>query len=198
MAVSEREAALTLIEVVIASSLLLLTAVCATPLLVDSLAAGSHGSRADEAALAAESQLEWLRSLPFAPPAPTSPAAVPAPSVLGEVFPHADPARNAADAYVVLTGGGRWPPGTFVKTHPLPQGLAMTTACRFAAGAGEGLSPLAPACLIGYDAVGGTWAPSGALLATVVVSWTDHGHERRVVRQGTLLDEADHENEESP
>jgi hypothetical protein len=191
VAVRQRtEAAFTLVEVMVAASLLLLTVTCVTPLLTDSLSAGHRSGHGDEAGWIAESRLEWLRSLPFAPPRPLSASeAPPGACIVGEVFPHADPVRNTDDAYVVLADTDDWPAGTFVTMHALPDGFTMTTGCRFAVAGPDGLTSLAPALLAGYDAADGDELPSGVLLATVVVTWTERGRERRVVRGATLVDE---------
>jgi type II secretory pathway pseudopilin PulG len=193
-----REAAFTLVEVMVAASLLLLTVTCVTPLLTGSLSAGHRSGRGDEAGRIAESRLEFLRSLPFAPPRPLSPSeAPPGACVVGEVFPHADPARNTDDAYVVLADTDDWPAGTFVTMHALPDGFTMTTGCRFAVAGADGLTPLAPVLLAGYEAADADELPSGVLLVTMVVTWREHGRERQVVRHATRVDESVEDAEDS-
>lgn len=188
----------TLIEVTVAASLLLLTAVCATPLLAGSQQAGSRASRGTEAGRLAESTLERLRSLPFASPASRSGDGDPSESsVVGAVFPHADVARNTADAFVVLVAGADWPAGTFV-TRRCVAGFEITTESLFGAATSDGLAPLSPVLLAGFDSSTGGGLPSGILFVTVVVSWTERGRELCVTRRTALQDESPVEAGESP
>jgi type II secretory pathway pseudopilin PulG len=180
----------TLVEVVFAASLLLLTVVCVTPLLVGSQRTASRESRAAGARRLAQSTLEQLRSLPFAPsnPPPAAAATDPDDSVLAALFPHADAARNDPDDFIVLADGGSWPSGTFV-TRRAAGAYLVTTASRFAAATPGGFSAVPAARLAGYDLSSSDELPSGALDVGVRVSWVEYGHERSVARRDTLLDE---------
>jgi prepilin-type N-terminal cleavage/methylation domain-containing protein len=180
----------TLIEVVIAASLLLLTVVCATPLLIGSQRNAARESRATEARRLAQSTVERLRSLPFAPPGParTATAAQPDGCAVAALFPHADQGRNGPDAFVVLSDGGPWLAGTFVTRRRVGAYL-VTTESRFAAATAGGFAAVSTARLAGY-ASSGDELPSGALIVTVQVSWTEHGNERSVTRHDILLDQA--------
>ena len=178
----------TLVEVVIAASLLLLTVACATPLLIGSQRTAARESRATEARRLAQSTVERLRSLPFGP-ARTAPAAQPDGCAVAALFPHADQGRNGPDAFIVLADGGPWLAGTFVTRRRVGVYL-VTTESRFATAAAGGFAAVSTARLAGYDSPAGDELPSGALVVTVNVSWTEHGNERAVTRHDTLLDQS--------
>ena len=178
----------TLVEVVTAASLLLLTVACATPLLLESQGAAAHETRAAAAHRLAQSTVERLRGLPFAAQSSPLPAtaATPAGCVVGAVFPHADVARNRPDAFFVLGDGGPSLAGTFVTRRRVGAYL-VTTESHFAAATADGLAAVSTARLAGYDSSTGDELPSGALDVTVRVSWTVHGGERSVTRRVALL-----------
>jgi len=185
-----RGSGFTLVEVMIAASLLLLTVVSATPLLVGSERTASRESRAAEARRLAQSTFERLRSLPFAPPSSPPAAAAPDPDgcVLAALFPHADAGRNGPDDFIVFADDGSWPAGTFVTRRHVGA-YVITTASRFAAAASGGFSAVPTARLAGYDLSSSDELPSGALNVGVRVSWVEYGQERSVARRDTLLDE---------
>jgi prepilin-type N-terminal cleavage/methylation domain-containing protein len=189
VAVNERQRGFTLVEVIVATALLLLTAACATPLLAGSQASGSRTGRCEQAGRLADATLEWLRSLPFAPPTSAGDSADPSDaSLVGAVFPHADPARNTADDFVVLVDGAV-PAGTFV-THRLIGGFEITTRSQFGSAARDGLAPLSPAFVAGFDSSTGGASPAGILFVTVVVCWNERGRELGVEREATLQNES--------
>lgn len=179
----------TLVEVVVAASVLLLTVICATPLLTGSQRAASRESNAGEARRLAQSTVERLRSLPLAPPSlsQTTTTAGLDGCVIGALFPHADPARNGPDDFVVLADGGPWPAGTFVTRRRAGTYL-VTTETRFIAAMAGGLAAVSTTRLAGYDSSTGRELPSGALAVAVHVLWVEDGSERSVTRRVTLLD----------
>jgi prepilin-type N-terminal cleavage/methylation domain-containing protein len=181
----------TLIEVMIAASLMLLTAVCVTPLLVGGQQASARESRAGEARRLAQSTLEMLRGLPFAPPAPQATATTTdrAASVVGSVYPHADVARNRADAFVVLANSWPWSSGTFVTRHRVGV-FEVTTGSRFGIATPDGFAPLSNTRLVGYDSSIDGELPSGVLFVAVHVAWAERGRGRSVTRCGTLHDDS--------
>jgi hypothetical protein len=183
-------AGFSLIEVVVATSLLLLTVVCVTPLFVDSQGAASRASRADDARRLAQSTLERLRGLPFVPPSPSPGYGDGADtSVVGSLFPHADVARNEPDNFVVLGTITGWPLGTFVTRRHVGA-FAVTTESRFGGAGPCGLTPVSVSALDGYGPQTPDRLPSGILLVTVRVSWPDRGGERTVARPDVLQDES--------
>lgn len=178
---------LTLIEVMIAASLLLLTVVCATPLLVGSRWTASREGHAGEAGRLAASRLERLSSLAFGPSSSATggEAAGATNCVVTALFPHAHAALNGVDDFFVLAGGEPWAVGSFV-TRRREGPFAITTESRFGVATAAGFAPVAASRLAGYASATGGALPSGALLVTVQVSWTERGVERSVKRRTVL------------
>ena len=178
----------TLVEVVIAASLLLLTVICATPLLTGSQRAASRESRSAEAQCLAQSTVERLRSLPFVPPSTpqTATAAEPDGCVVGALFPHADQARNGPDDFVVLADGGPWPAGTFVTRRRAGTYL-VTTETRFIAATAGGFAAVSTTRLAGT-----THRPAASCPPAHWpwrYTWVGRTRpERSVTRRDTLLD----------
>ena len=122
-----------LLEVVIAAGLLLLTVASVSV----AVANVSHAGRRAEAAMrvdaALESELARLASLPFcAVTLPSVPVGDPtaATDLLGAVFPDAGGPRDSADARYVVADEGGVPGGSFVTRFD-QDGVSITCVARF-------------------------------------------------------------------
>lgn len=153
-----------LLEVVIAAGLLLLTVASVTA----AVTSVSHAGRRADAALRVESVLESaiarLASLPFCaadlPAVPAGDCAA-ATDLVGAVFPDAGGPRDTAESRYIAAGGDGIPAGSFV-TRSAQDGVQMTCTSRFSHRVGG--SCLEPADLAGWDL-----AVSGRLPASVLV-----------------------------
>ena len=112
-------AGFSLLEVVVAAGLLLMTIAAVTACITNSSAAEARLQAAMDADRAVRAVAERMRSLPFCAatlPAPSSARGPAATDLVAAVFPHARVAENTEAArYIVVAGEeGDAPPGSFV------------------------------------------------------------------------------------
>jgi hypothetical protein len=179
-----RPGGFSLLEVVIASGLLLLTVASVTA----AVASVSHAGRRAEATMRVDSVLESvvarLASLPFCAPAlPAAPAGggLAATDLVAAVFPDAGSPRDSADARYVAADGDGLTAGSFVTRFD-DGGVRITCVARFRRASGG--TWLEPAGLEGWDLTVADRPP--APLLDVEVTAAAGG----VVRSGSLLREA--------
>ena len=177
---------LTLIEVVVATAVVMLVVIAASNVLVavDQATARAGGREAAESSVAAE--LEQLRSLPFAGGAadgtPTD--------VVSSVFPHAGIGGDTPAAAFAPEPRDGCPAGTFFTVETVAGGR-MTIAATFVVGSATGWTAVAAARLAGYDAGRAVALPSAALLVRVSVAWQAGAHSGAVTREAIIADRPD-------
>jgi hypothetical protein len=173
---------MTLIEVVVATAVVL-TVVIATSNAIAAVngANARAGSRA-AATTAAATEIEELRSLPFAIGGPAGSSAT---DVVSRVFPHTDPGRDTPDATFAPEPRAGCPAGTFFTVKPVSGG-SMTIAATFVVGTAGGWAPVPGIRLAGYDALRAIEVPSTALLVRVSVAWRAGARVGTVVRSTIL------------
>jgi hypothetical protein len=156
---------MTLVEAVVATAIVLLVVAAASNAVaaVDQLTARVGERDAAEAQVSAS--VEQLRSLPFA-----GAGGAEGVDLLSYVFPHADPARNSADAAYHGTALAGLPAGTFLTIKQSTCG-PETIAATFVVGTPGGFVPVTVARLAGYDAQSTRVAPTAALLLRVSLDW---------------------------
>jgi hypothetical protein len=178
-----RSTGFSLLEVVIASGLLLLTVTSVTA----AVAGVSHAGRRAEVTLQADAVVQSvvarLAGLPFC--GAELPAASPgdfagATDLLAAVFPDAGAERDTADARYVATDEGGVPGGSFV-TRFAQDGVAVTCVARFRHGADADW--LSPADLAGWDVTVSTRPPASVLVVDVVVAGGGAPRTGRLVRE---------------
>ncbi len=159
-----RQGGFSLLEVVIAAGLLLLTIMSVTAAVASVSHAGRRADAAMRADVSLESTIAHLASLPFCaadlPAVPSGDCAA-ATDLVAAVFPDAGALRDTADARYLATDGDGLPAGSFV-TRSDQDGVLITCAARFRHRAGG--SWLEPADLAGWDL-----AASGRLPASILV-----------------------------
>ncbi len=172
---------MTLVEAVVATAIVLLVVAAASNAVaaVDQLTARVGARDAAEAQVAAT--LEQLRSLPFAGSGGAEGA-----DLLSCAFPHADPARNSADAAYRGTALAGLPAGTFLTVKQTTCG-PETIAATFVVGTPGGFVPVAVARLAGYDAHLTSVAPAAALLVRVSLDWRSGAHAGQATRTVVLV-----------
>lgn len=173
-----------LLEVVIAAGLLLLTVASVSV----AVANVSHAGRRAEAAMrvdaSLESELARLASLPFcAVTLPSVPVGDPtaASDLLAAVFPDAGGPRDSADARYVLADEGGVPGGSFVTRFD-QDGVSVTCVARFRHHPGG--SWLAAADVAGWDLAVSSRPPAPLLVVEVTAA------AQGVLRTGRLVREA--------
>jgi hypothetical protein len=137
-------AGFTLVEVAAAAAVLVVSILAGTSLV--GLASGqvTATARVTAAGDAALEVLATLDGLPYG-------SAAGLPSVVGQVFPHAQTARNIPEAFYVTSATESWPGGCFVHRRPV-DGTAVFLVARFLRrGPGGEWEPLADADLQGRD-----------------------------------------------
>jgi type II secretory pathway pseudopilin PulG len=173
-----RAAGLTLLEVLAATAIVLITCVAVTTLIVTAARAGGRAegvAAADEALLAEAAR---LRALSFFVPLPadwvdTRDTATP--SAVGELFPHADVALNTDDARFLISGDCA---GAF-ETSVLVQGLTVRRTAWMARCDGSGWSSVTMEALDGWRAWGGAAVPAEALVVRLVAPVSRAGSVER-------------------
>jgi len=137
-------AGFTLVEVAAAAAVLVVSILAATSLVrlaSGQVAATARSTAAGDAALEV---LATLDGLPYVAGDGVS-------SVVEQVFPHAQTARNVPDAFYVTAATESWPGGCFVHRRPV-SGTVVFLAARFMRrGSGGDWEPLADADLQGWD-----------------------------------------------
>ena len=129
-----------------------------------------------EAVLAAEG--ERLAALPYYRRAdgsewPATPA-----SLLGDVFPHASPARNTPGAFYA-DGSGAAPAGAFVS-DVLADDLTVHRVSRFVAVASAGVEPVSLEALAAWAVWSDAVPPAGLIEVKLQASWRGLVVERRL------------------
>lgn len=152
-----------LVEAVVAGVLLLLTCVSVSTLLTAALRAEGAAQRRSALEVALAAERERLAALPYcrAVATPAEIAAGTAPSLVGEIFPHALEAYNTASASY-RAGGAAGEPGSF-ESIGVSEGVRVTRAARFLERWPSSPRPLGPAELDGWAAWHGDPPPGGAL-----------------------------------
>lgn len=172
-----------LLEVVIAASLLLLTVTAVTAAVTSVSQAGRRADAGVRADVALEAVISRLASLPFcapALPALTAGDFAAATDLVAAVFPDAG-ARDAVDARYVAADGGGVPAGSFVTRFD-QDGVLVTCVARFRRTVAG--SWLGPADLAGWDLAESSRLPAPVL--GVEVTSAVEG----VLRTGLLVREA--------
>ena len=171
-----------LLEVVVAAALLLMTVTAVSAALTTLTRGSSRLTHAMDVDRVLRDETEYLRALPFC--APTYPSAAeeatvtgaPAADLVAEVFPHAVAADNREAArYVAVATPGDAPVGSFV-TRVVRGGVAVERVARFVA---PGAPPLMPDSVVGWAVWGSSSPPAPALEVHLVA--TAHGASRRCV-----------------
>jgi type II secretory pathway pseudopilin PulG len=152
-----------LVEAVVAGALLLLTCVSVSTLLTAALRAEGATQRRSALEVALAAERERLAALPYYRPVttPEEVAAGTAPSLVGEVFPHALAAYNTASGSYRASGDGG-EPGSFESTG-VSEGVRVTRTARFLQRWPGSPRTLGPADLDGWAAWHGDPPPGGAL-----------------------------------
>jgi len=150
-----RQPGFTLLELLVAVSILLITSLAITAAVVSAQHALSRSAAGARVQAEAASVLEELRTLPF--------GGVGAAALLTSVFPHARPELGSSDAYFCAEARGSHPAGTFF-TYLRLDGAAARVAATFVRAEGGGWSPVPVAALAGYTPAA---PPSDALLVCV-------------------------------
>ena len=181
---TRREAGFSLLEVVIAAGLLLLTVTSVTA----AVTSVSHAGRRADAAMRVDGALDLeisrLASLPFcAAGLPAVPAGDPAAAtdLVAAVFPDAGAPRDSASAWYAGTDSGGIPAGAFF-TRLDREGVLITCVARFRRHAEEDW--LGPADLAGWDLAESRSLPAPLLVVEVTAA------AGGVLRSGRLVREA--------
>lgn len=158
-----RRGGFSLIEAVVATGILMLTCVAVSGVLSAALRAQGalEGRGRLEDALIAE--CARLEALPYWSPAPAQGSAPgdQRHSLLGQIFPHADPSLNVAGAaYAMLPGAAETAVFVTVVDH---EGVVVRRTATFLAPISGGEVPLAPAALVGWTASGAAGPPSSTV-----------------------------------
>jgi len=179
MHLSARRNGFSLIEAVIAVAILGLACVAVSGVLSVTLHAerSLERRRHVEAVLAAEG--ERLAALPYYCRADSAQRPANPVSLLGEVFPHASPACNEAEAYYA-DGSGVGPAGTFVSDI-LADDLTVHRVSRFMVFSPAGLEPVALQALSGWAVWSDAVPPTGLIEVELQASWRGLSVERRLV-----------------
>jgi hypothetical protein len=183
-------AGFSLLEVVIAGALLLLTVTGATACVTAVSRAGqvSEGAMAADRALAAVATR--LGSLPFCPselPAPAAARGAGAADLVSAVFPHADAGDGTEGARFMEVAEDGLPAGSFVTSLSL-DGVTVVCVARFRDAAGGWLGP---DDLVGFDVRVAAVLPAAVLALDLRVATSSRPRSYRFERHAgatTLLD----------
>ena len=169
MSAGRPQSGLTLLEVIAATAIVLVTVAAVTTATVTAARAGGRAqdSAAADAVLLAEAAR--LRALPFFVPLPPdwpTRRVAAAPSAVGELFPHADPALNADDARFLATGAqaGAFETRVAANGHEIRR-IAWMASCD---ASGWRCAPVM--ALEGWRGWGAAAMPAEALLVRLEVS----------------------------
>jgi hypothetical protein len=163
-------AGFSLLEVVIASALLLITIAAVTTCVVSISRAGTRLGETMNRDRAVRAVADRLGALPFCAdsyPQINAESANPAGDLVAAVFPHARPAQNTATASYAAGGEGEAPAGSFV-TWLTEDGVQVKCVARFLAGL-DGVTALGPEDLVGWDAAAAGAPPAPTLAVRVTV-----------------------------
>lgn len=164
-----------LVEVVVASGLLLTTITAVTFCVTSVSASGARLQQVMDADRAVRVVAERLAALPFYRSSADAGSAsdTQADDLLGAVFPHADMARNTPTARYVRSDGEEAPAGSFVTVFT-QGGVDVQCVARFLAA--EDGPALEPSAVEGWARVDGDQPPGCAL--SVRLTATSHGTGR--------------------
>ncbi len=164
-----------LVEVVVASGLLLTTITAVTFCVTSVSASGARLQKVMDADRAVRVVAERLAALPFYASSADagSTSDTEADDLLGAVFPHADMARNTPTARYVHSDGEEAPAGSFVTVFT-QGGVDVQCVARFLAA--EDGPALEPSAVEGWARVDGDQPPGCAL--SVRLTATSHGTGR--------------------
>lgn len=170
-----RSSGFSLLEVVVASSLLLMTITAVTFCVTSVSASGARLQGVMDADRAVRLVADRLAALPFyrSDADATSTSSAHAEDLLGAVFPHADAARNSPTARYVYSDGVDTPAGSFVTLFT-EGGVDVLCVARFLEA--EDGPPLQPVAVEGWALVDGDQPPGCAL--SVRLTATSHGTAR--------------------
>lgn len=164
-------AGFSLLEVVVAAGLLLMTIAAVTACVTSVAGGGAHLRAAMDADRAARAVAERLRSLPFCAatlPAPTSARGSAATDLVAAVFPHARVVENTGTArFIAAWEEGDARPGSFV-TLVEENGVEVRCVARFLAS--EGGTAISAAELDGWSVSERAAPPSAILLMRLTAS----------------------------
>lgn len=174
-------AGFSLIEALVAVTLLLLTCAAVSGVLIAAAHGSARLSRYDDLEQALDGEVQRLRALPFF--APAAAAGVLAgeadpPSLLAVLFPHALSGRNSTDARYCPDEQ----PARFVRTQQRPWGTLRTEAW-FVTRAQDEWAPLDAPALTGWAIWQAAWPPAAAVMASIAAI-ADDG---RMVRERTIV-----------
>lgn len=175
---------MTLIEVVVATAVVMVVVVAASNAIGAVNGANARAGSRGAAETAVATEIEELRSLPFATADPDRPSAA---DVVSSVFPHADAGRDSPNATFAPEPRAGCPAGTFFTVKSVTAGR-MTIAATFVVGTASGWAPVPGARLAGYDALRAIEVPSTALLVRVSVAWQAGARTGAVARSAILSD----------
>jgi type II secretory pathway component PulJ len=176
----DRQRGFSLLEVVVAAGLLLMTIAAVTAFVTDSGSAKARLQSAMDADRAVRVVAERLRSLPFCAatlPAPRSARGSAATDLVAAVFPHARVAENTEAARYIVSAGedADAPPGSFVT---LAEENGVEVRCVSVFLASEGGAALGAAELDGWSVNERVSPPSAVLLVRLTA--LSHGTARTV------------------
>jgi type II secretory pathway pseudopilin PulG len=161
----------TLLEVVVAGGILLLTIAAVTFCVVNVSRAGARLESSMDADRAVRQVAQRLRLLSYCAGAYPKAANGPetdAGDLIATVFPHADPAQNIPEArYIAVAVGEEEPDGSFV-TLLSEEGMQVKCVARFLAGPNG--PELGTEALGGWDTVAATAPPAPTLSLTLSVA----------------------------
>lgn len=170
-----------LLEVVIAAALLLMTVTAVSITVVGASRAGARLRASMDADRAVRAEAERLRSLPYCAtsyPVPDGRRGANGPDLVAAVFPHAALAQNGPSArYVAAADGAGAPAGSFV-TLLTRDGVVVHCVAWFQAGP-DG-PQLGPEQLLGWDDAASDVPPAQTL--SVTLSADPGGRSIRLVR----------------
>lgn len=174
-----RQSGFTIIEAVIAASILLATCVAISAVLSGATRAAGAAAHSDRLVQVLTSECQRLAALPYfrSNAAAGRPDGAPAPaSLVSGVFPWAHPELNTDGAYYVDASGGD-EAGTFATT--VTEG-EVTVRRRAVFLKGDGVNPqrVGPDKLARWDCTSDAWPPASTLEISVEVSRKGHTASR--------------------
>ena len=179
---SRRRGAFTLVEVVIAASLLLTTCLAVSGVLSNATRAEAAAAVHDRLEVVLTSECRRLAALPYfhSCAGDGGPAGAPAPgSLVSEVFPWARPELDTGDRWFA-DGLGDDDAGTFVSIVAVG-GVRVRRAAVFLADERDAARHLGVADLVGWGCASGARPPATTLAVTVEVSAQGRSASRTIV-----------------
>jgi len=162
------DAGLTLLEVMAATAIMLVTCAAVTTVTVTAAQAGGRArlsAAADSALLAEAARLRSLAFFALLPPDWPTRRQAPVPSAVGELYPHADVALNAGDMRILIDG----PSAGAFETSVIVQGRTVRRIACMARCEVAGWRPVPFAAVEGWHAWETGAVPAEALLVRLEV-----------------------------